>query len=810
MLKENHILPFLWLHGEDEATLRDMLQKIHQSNIGAVCLESRPHPDFAGDTWWRDLDIILDEAVKLGLKVWILDDSHFPTGFANGKVIDADEKLCKQYVYCARVDCAGPIPGATLDVVSLTKPKPNPFAAASPFRRREPRKFDDEEIIGVAAYPVTGYEKLGRNAVDLTDKVKDGVLSWDVPAGAWRIVVTYLTRNGGGDTAYVNLLHAESVDLLINEVYEKHYAHYAKYFGNTILGFFSDEPAVGNCIGFSFDERIGHKDMPLPWAPEMPGMLGDDFRMWAPFLWFDGDDEKCTASCRLAYMDACTKLISKNFSDRLGKWCEAHGVMYIGHVIEDNNQHMRLGSSCGHFFRAMSGMHMAGIDDIGGQVIPGLQDIQRNNFSKGDGEFYHFTLAKLGASLAQVDANKEGRTMCEIFGAYGWQEGVREMKWLANHFIVNGVNNYVPHAFTGKEFPDPDCPPHFYAHGHNPQFRHFGELMKYMNRLCDLFSRGRPETDCTILYPAEAYWMGDAMLPQKPARVLHESQRDFLFWPMDKIDSVPKFPLIIPACDYLPQPVIEWCNKNYDKVIYVDKRPDGAVGGTLWPLKKLPELVSRHLPMEGAGKGIRYYHYHGDEEAFMFFNEGFEANELKVKLPKGAFYDADKDVFIKAETDESGKAVFALEPGEACVYVTDKKANYKKVSGKKTELKPELVGYATAESYPKFGELPCAEDEFSGTMAYECAYKSSKAGKARVLVGDCTEAVEVFVDGVSQGFSIAPPYGVDVELPKGDCVIRIEVTSTLGNQQHAYSGGHFSSAMIRPRNGLTGKVEIMR
>ena len=26
MMKNNHILPFLWLHGEDEATLRDMLQ----------------------------------------------------------------------------------------------------------------------------------------------------------------------------------------------------------------------------------------------------------------------------------------------------------------------------------------------------------------------------------------------------------------------------------------------------------------------------------------------------------------------------------------------------------------------------------------------------------------------------------------------------------------------------------------------------------------------------------------------------------------------------------------------------------------
>ncbi len=143
MMKNNHILPFLWLHGEDEATLRDMLQKIAQSNIGAVCLESRPHPDFAGDKWWQDLDVILDEAQKLGLKIWILDDSHFPTGYANGRVIDAPKELCKQYLASARADVCGPIPGGRLNVANLIAFKPNPFAAAGPFAPKNQRVFDD-------------------------------------------------------------------------------------------------------------------------------------------------------------------------------------------------------------------------------------------------------------------------------------------------------------------------------------------------------------------------------------------------------------------------------------------------------------------------------------------------------------------------------------------------------------------------------------------------------------------------------------------------------------------------------------------
>ena len=44
----NYILPFFWQHGEDEETLREYMGVIQDMGIRAVCLESRPHPDFAG------------------------------------------------------------------------------------------------------------------------------------------------------------------------------------------------------------------------------------------------------------------------------------------------------------------------------------------------------------------------------------------------------------------------------------------------------------------------------------------------------------------------------------------------------------------------------------------------------------------------------------------------------------------------------------------------------------------------------------------------------------------------------------------
>ena len=220
---------------------------------------------------------------------------------------------------------------------------------------------------------------------------------------------------------------------------------------------------------------------------------------------------------------------------QIGNWCREHGVEYIGHLIEDNNQHSRTGCSLGHYYRGLAGQDMAGIDDIGGQVFPYMEDVYIRN-PEGidrDGEFYHYMLGKLASSLAAIDPLKKNRSMCEIFGAYGWEEGVKLEKYLADHFMVRGVNHFVPHAFSPKAFPDPDCPPHFYAHGNHPQYRHFGYLMRYMNRICELINGGRHIAPVAVLYHGEAEWVGECMYSQKPAHLLADNQIDYDILPGD-------------------------------------------------------------------------------------------------------------------------------------------------------------------------------------------------------------------------------------------------------------------------------------
>lgn len=164
---DNYILPFLWLHGEDEATLRAEVKKIHECGIRAFCAESRPHPDFVGPKWWTDMDILIDEAKKLNMKIWILDDSHFPTGTAAGNAATCAPKNRKSVLGHRWIDVTGPLLGTSFIP---------PYEVSIP---------DIRYVIAARL------DKIGEY-INITDKFIDNRLYFDIPDGIWRIYYFYI------------------------------------------------------------------------------------------------------------------------------------------------------------------------------------------------------------------------------------------------------------------------------------------------------------------------------------------------------------------------------------------------------------------------------------------------------------------------------------------------------------------------------------------------------------------------------------------------------------------------------------------
>ena len=837
---DNYMLPFYWQHGGKRELIPEQMERIYKSGCRAVCVESRPHRDFCGDEWWGDMDVILCCAEKLGMKVWILDDDHFPTGHAVGQIKNHPE-LRKWQLIENHVDVMGTLDDALL----LTEPQ-----------------SDEHILLGAYAYKRTGVdEDCFDEPICLNGGLSGRFLQFSLPKGCYRIFTYYKTRRGTTHPDYIDMLNKESVKLLIDTVYETHYDHYKKYFGNTIAGFFSDEPLFGN--GWNgphhvdrgmYDHRVGMPGLALPYSDKvmdlMKETLGYDPLPYLCGLWFDLNGRQ--PELRYAYMDAATKQYRDCFTRQLGDWCESHGVMYIGHIIEDMNAHARLGCTSGHYFRSLDGQHMSGVDIVLHQIIPGMAHYKHTCSSFGnmaDPEFFDYVLAKLASSYANISTQMNGRAMCEVFGAYGWAEDVAMMKWLLDFLLVRGVNRFVPHAFS-PDFPDPDCPPHFGAEGFDPQFEGFSALMDYGNKVSHLLSRGTHISNAAILYHAEAEWMscdGGAMFSQVPAKMLYDEHIDYDIVPADcftedsgsrvyraeaedgklvigerKYDA-----LIVPFAEKLPGKLsksFENLQKNGVKIIFMSK--DQSKNEFI---KAADEVICRDITVKGDYPLLRCTHYrYSDGDVYMFVNESVNdsvrttVNLIAVKNEKSAvMLDLLNDSVYTSDVS-GGEITLDLAPYQSVIAVFGAEAEGIKQKNKIEKTIPgklifdiDTADHTDLSLYKPYAKnvssdsLPNITDinndpSFSGRIRYTCKTKIPN-GVSGIDLGDVGTVSHLFCNGSDMGVRICPPYRYDLSnvLKDEENELVIYVSNTLAN---AVKDG-FSAFLAIKKAGLHGDIK---
>lgn len=675
------ILPFLWVHGEDAGVLKQKVEQIHASGIRSVCVEARPHKDFNGPKWFEDLETILTACKNLGMEMWLLDDSHFPTGWANGEVKKNHPALRKQFLCLKTLDYTGPVPGSGAVLKYALRSPEDQILGVYLQRRTSFEGFDPSATIDVTGtlHTVADYntgkpnvDPLGRPMPGIQGEVP--VVNFDLPEGDWSLNILTVSYKGGEKQTegYLNPMVPEATDVLLNTVYQPVYEHFGAEFGKTFRGFFSDEPRFGNIHGAEGASIGRNSAMNLPWRSGMAAMLAqhcaalggmlagmteENLLPLLPLL-FCGDSALAHA-LRYAYMDLVSRLYSEHFDGRIAAWCHAHGCEHIGHTIEDNEAAGRLGYGAGHLFRAMAHADMAGVDVVIQQLMPGMdKGLFKGMHSPGwDGEFFAYLLGKFGGSLAHLDPKKKGRCMCELFGAYGWYEGTRLEKWLVDYMLVRGVNRLVPHAFDCAPFPDSDCPPHFGADGHDPQTAGFRALMSYSTRLCSLLSGGVARPDLALYFNAEGEWSGDYMPTQKPAAVLARAGMDYDLISADflaeakaeqgclVINGMELRALVLPWAEALPGSLLRDVLRLAEggvPVWFVDGLPARCAkrdGETLLaslaacpavhtiPLKDLADvLLAAGIPElvpDTPQPYLRRYHYsHPDGEVYFFTNEG--------------------------------------------------------------------------------------------------------------------------------------------------------------------------------------------
>ncbi len=852
--QDSYILPFLWLHGEPKERIREEILAIKNSGIKEFCAESRPYEKFCCDEWWEDFGFILKTARELDMGVWLLDDRAFPTGYANG-YLEKEENahLRKKLIREIQVDAQGPTKCAKFYVGG--------------------RVFEGEQVISITAIRYKKNEKGEgldyKTAVDLTDKLKDGMVYWDVPKGNWRVCVTVKTRifahRDDRFFYYIDMLSRESCHAMIDAIYQPHYEHFKEYFGTTFRGFFSDEPGFLNVL-FTYENKLGIMESSYPWREDLPRLIAEsagisekEAWLYLPALWEDFGE--VTHLMRAHYMEAVTKLYQENFSYQLGDWCREHGVQYIGHVIEDMGAHTRLGYGSGHYFRALDGQDMGGIDIVLMQDIPGISNnIHRAPLADGgaaDPAFFRYTLPKLASSHAHIQPLKKNRAMCEIFGAFGWAEGLPFMKGLADIMLASGINYFVPHAFSPKE-EDTDCPPHFYNGGKNVQFPLFGRLMAYMGRCSHVLSGGKHKADVAVFYNAEGEWSGgEYELFYDVCRTLTQNNIDFDIIPLDTLvkDAVIEGgklyvngedygALIVSKCEMLPENCVLTLDKLSSSglpVIFVNGIVKKTAEGTQLPLqamsfervtlkglpKNLRERGACQLECTGEGaESLRFYHVQREKkDLYLFSNEDVLGSiNLQIKLKQAGeclIYEPWDNKCYKSETKD-GILDLVLENGNLLFVVfgdeIPKDIPYMKRESWRMkcnilfdvslleECKDEPQLIAKASSLFDI-TAPDKCPEYSGKVIYEGSFEAED-GFDVIDLGQVGEVAEVWLNGTYLGARINAPYKFSMKgaIKEGENKLKVEVTSGLGHRRRDW----LSSYMQISPTGLLGDIYLCK
>ncbi len=483
--------PLFWLHGdESEQLLRMYVGKVAEGGNGSLTTESRPHNDWLGEAWFRDVGVCLDAAKQLGLQLWIFDEKWWPSQGVAGLV---PPRYAAKLLDATATDVTGP---SSMQAVGHAG---GDYIATVAGRVAESGTIDGDSLIDLAAC------------------IHEGQLDWDVPAGRWRMMkFTYRLApglgQGGGTQLSVDGMSRDCVEWFLQTVYQPHYERFRDDFGQTIVGYFYDEP-----------ETRGD------WGTELNSVLDEWGVDWkkayvAYKFQLSGEDQ---AAARYQYLDARAETWGRTMYGGITSWCEQRGVKSIGHFMEHAYMYKLQDFCAGDMMRVQKYSSMGGIDAVFSQ------------FKMGQREAYDtpcWQTPKLGSSITHAYGKPDDIAMCEIFGARGQDLTYPEMKWWADHMHVSGVNFLIPHSFNPRSPRDTDCPPYFYNNGFEPRWPLYRVFADYTSRLSLILTGGHHVAPVALLSPGQSLHVGKGVSLEQ----MSESLQDALY-----------------DCDWIPYEVLE-------------------------------------------------------------------------------------------------------------------------------------------------------------------------------------------------------------------------------------------------------------
>lgn len=308
-----------------------------------------------------------------------------------------------------------------------------------------------------------------------------------VRAGAALPEARYLTasvqRSGNspwhGGRSYVDLLFPGVTEKFLDVTLEAYRREVGREFGKRIPGVFTDEPQIRPAGG-------------LPWTDDLPSVFqrrwGYDLLEQLPSLSHEiGDWRKVRHNYFQVLLDLFIERWGKPYHD----YCAKQGLEFTGHYWEHEwPQCLIVPDNMAMY----AWQHRPGIDTL-------MNQYREDTHAQ-------FGNARAVRELASV-ANQLGlkRTLCEVYGAGGWDLRFEDMKRIGDWLSVLGVNTLNQHLtyVTLRGARKRDHPQSFSSH--EPWWDAYHVSASYFARLSAALSQGEQINRILVLEPTTTAWM---------------------------------------------------------------------------------------------------------------------------------------------------------------------------------------------------------------------------------------------------------------------------------------------------------------
>jgi hypothetical protein len=671
--KEFTPIPFWFLNDElsDDEIVRQLCD-FKEKGVDGVVLHPRigiPESiSYLSDKYMNYIKLAIETAASLNMYIVLYDEAMYPSGSAHGMVVAENPKFASQ-------------------VIVLTR-----------------KKFKGKLIAKCGG---------GRYIVQVPSK------------GTIRGIHFGEDDGEKNSPPSADLLSKDAVDTFIRLTHQRYYDVLGEYFGNTVIGFFTDEPslkgrnAIKNSFAWTWDFE---KEF-----TEKGGNLKDLEAL------FTGEENDST---RL-YHNLILQRERDVYYGSLSKFCKGHGVALMGHPHFGDDIELE---EC---------FDIPGQDMVLRWLAPEKDPLSGCESAQG----------KCSSDSARVHGKRRNSNEC--FGACNrdnvpWYLSGADIKWYIDYLGVRGVNMFIPHSFyysiKGKRKNErpPDVGPN------NIWWKHYLTISDYIKRISFIM------TDC-VNEAKVCVMCQNRDMHTDEVRQFYENQVEFNY---------------LPYCDFSEDMIkngkLIVGNNSYD-YIYCDDKNFVSIN----KISSVADLPYRDIYTDVPCRNLRVTRLKKDSVRMIFLtNEGNEDIKttasidgetalIAMNLWNGKHWKADS-------TTQDGKTYFRLRLGtrESLLLILDEKGNFDApvlVKKRYTDVDFELI----------------SEDKEQFTKTYKGILNIDTLPEDKLFVSvKAEEMAECFVNDCFAGFSLWNNHEFDLSnfIRQGRNEITLVVTGSAANR----------------------------